>query len=361
MRLVSKRLAPAIALITTMAGGLSSSDMGANLKLGIGSNYQFLSSRVFIDPDLDNIARMGIRHTREDVHWNYVQPAPNVWVWHRYDDLFREAAARRVRILPILGYGNPWATSADIHVLPSTEQARASFARYAAAVVQRYGPNGEFWSAHPDLPAEPVTAVEIWNEPWFPGPTDPTDYVALVQASSAAVRAVEPDVRIVVNVDQRVRNVPAGGQVNWASAVLNASDRLDEWVDVWSIHPYARPEAPAGEPAWRDSVRQVKKLRRQLKSRDLEGEVWITELGFLSRPTPEDPTASEASAKENFAEAMDALSRLNDTPNPVARVYAFTIARPNPAATPATDSAYGYSLVRFDGSFTPALKKFTER
>jgi hypothetical protein len=58
---------------------------------------------------------------------------------------------------------------------------------------------------------------------------------------------------------------------------------------------------------------------------------------------------------------MDALNLLDGTPNPVTRVYAFTVARPNPAATPATDSAYGYSLVRVDGSFTPALKAFTER
>ena len=44
----------------------------------------------------------------------------------------------------------------------------ATFARFAKAVVRRYGRRGTLWRQHPRVPKNPITAYQIWNEPSLP-------------------------------------------------------------------------------------------------------------------------------------------------------------------------------------------------
>ena len=39
---------------------------------------------------------------------------------------------------------------------------------YLAALVERYGPDGTFWTDHPELPKHPLREWQIWNEPHLP-------------------------------------------------------------------------------------------------------------------------------------------------------------------------------------------------
>lgn len=68
------------------------------------------------------------------------------------DDVVRAAAESHVTILAQLGGGE---------TLPGN---RAAFRQQVTEMVHRYGVNGSFWSINPNLPAEPITTWEVWNE-----------------------------------------------------------------------------------------------------------------------------------------------------------------------------------------------------
>jgi hypothetical protein len=352
--------AAVLAVAATALTGSADAGTATSLTLGVGTSYQYTVTRKYMAPDLGRVSKAGVRQVREDVYWHYVQPAANTWDWQRYDDLFLEAAAQGVEVLPILGYGVAWATgTTNMHELPNTDGERKAFATYAAAVVSRYGPNGAFWTARPYLEARPVRAVEVWNEAWFPGPPKPADYAALLRVTSAAVRTAVPGTKIVANVDDRVRWLGPGRTIHWAPAVLDADPNLGRWVDVWSIHPYPRDGRPSSVSQPEDALAQVRFLRDQLAARRLPGEVWITEIAFRNRPVTTEPTNSEATAKANLLTMLKSLQPLAAVArNPVTRVYLFTMARQDQSGVAAGTSGYGYHLVRADGSFTPALSAF---
>jgi large repetitive protein len=81
----------------------------------------------------------------------------------------------------------------------------ADFASYAAAVVSRYGRNGSFWSENPHLVPDPLTALELWNEPyesWDRKPRpDPDAYAALVSQAARAIHAVDPHLAVLMSAD----------------------------------------------------------------------------------------------------------------------------------------------------------------
>lgn len=330
----------------------------AALVLGAGSNYQFSQSLPHLDTDLAPLARSGLRQIREDLSWKTVQPAPGRWTWTAYDRLFEAAARQQVEVLPVLDYGVAWATGGD-RTMPTTDPARAAYAAYAVAVAHRYGPDGTFWAAHPSLPSTPVSAVEVWNEPWYPSPADPAAYAALVRATAAALRAIDVPVRILASADDRVVS-PVG---NWLVALLAYRAELDGWVDVWSVHPYPRDDRPRGVEQAADTLAQVTFVRGQLADKHVTGDVWVTEVGYRSRPTTRDPDNTPASAAASYDTALRGLAAMSGafTSHRVGRVYAFTLARPATGSTDPKAWDYGYNLVDADGSPTLALRQFIRR
>jgi hypothetical protein len=85
--------------------------------------------------------------------------APFVWDWSYYDRFFGAAAEGGVTILPILSGRFSGAGG-----VPSAGE-REKWIAWAKQAVRRYGYNGVFWSSNPGIPARPVIAWEMWNEP----------------------------------------------------------------------------------------------------------------------------------------------------------------------------------------------------
>jgi hypothetical protein len=83
----------------------------------------------------------------------------NEWDWSYYDRFFGSAAEAGVTILPVL----TGRVNGGAGVPPVSEKEKWSL--WAKQAVRRYGYNGVFWSSNPGIPAHPVTAWEMWNEP----------------------------------------------------------------------------------------------------------------------------------------------------------------------------------------------------
>lgn len=85
-----------------------------------------------------------------------------------YDGFMTQAAQHGLSVLPVLFDPASFRSSR-----PASGAARGTyppasnhdFARFAAAVVQRYGSRGSFWRERPRVPRRPIRAWQVWNEP----------------------------------------------------------------------------------------------------------------------------------------------------------------------------------------------------
>jgi len=77
----------------------------------------------------------------------------------KYDTIFALAAKGGIRILPVLD-----GRMDGKEGLPEKSEEK-NWSAWAREAVCRYGYNGTFWAANPTVPALPVQAWEIWNEP----------------------------------------------------------------------------------------------------------------------------------------------------------------------------------------------------
>ncbi len=216
----------------------------AGLQLGASVNRLFndgTQTPAQITAQLAALHATGATLARSDALWEASEPAAPIDGVHHddwsFDDtIAADLASAGLQWLPILDYSAPWAQSipGQDHSPPASD---ADYAAYAQAFAARYGTGGSFWTTHPELPADPVAAIEIWNEPdnaqfWVPRP-DPAAYAALYLAARGAIDAVDPSARVIV-----------GGLVHPAAflpAMLHAAPALAGHIDGVAIHPYGDP------------------------------------------------------------------------------------------------------------------------
>jgi hypothetical protein len=139
--------------------------------------------------------------------------------------------------------------------------------------VIRYGRRGTFWRQHPELPRQPVTEWQIWNEPnvpfyWDVAPGSarsfPRGYVQLLKAARWAIKGRDRNSKIVL-----------GGLSNDSWTYLRAlyKARAKRLFDIVAVHPYTK--AP------RDALVLVRAIRGAMRrAHDSRKPVWVTELGW---------------------------------------------------------------------------------
>jgi hypothetical protein len=196
---------------------------------------------------------------------------------HRYqwtfdDTVASSLAVHRLRWLPIIDYSAAWAQSipGQNHSPPRSS---VDYAAYAAAFAARYGPGGSFWRERPDLPALPVQAFEIWNEPdsgyfWVPNP-DPARYGRLYAAARDSIHAVDPSARVLVG--------GLAGAAQSLPVLLAANPTLRGRIDGVGIHPYG--------PSPSAVLANVAAARRVLDQFGLPTvPLYVTEFGWTTSP-----------------------------------------------------------------------------
>ena len=239
--------------------------------------------------DMRRMGRGGIDSFRVWLGWAAVEREPGEFDWGAYDSLFAAAAGEGVTPLPYL-YGTPaWAAGADgqscagsgcIPFAPRSDGTRAAFAGFAGEAARRYGPGGEFWAEHPELPYHPIRTWQIWNEQnltdyWRPRP-DVSSYAALLAPAAEAIREADPEAEIVLGGMWGPRHTPKG-VVRTARYLrqLYRQPGARESFDALAVHPYS-----AKLEGVLDQVRRV----RSVAGRSGDGDValWVTEFGWAS-------------------------------------------------------------------------------
>lgn len=88
--------------------------------------------------------------------------------------MFRRAAVRGVRLMPLLHGAPRWSGAPGPTYQPTTASRKRAFEDFAHAAVRRYGPQSAWWPSSTPAARRPLF-WQVWNEPnttdnWRPGP-----------------------------------------------------------------------------------------------------------------------------------------------------------------------------------------------
>ena len=230
------------------------------------------------DPDGSEIARMGagkVGTLRVNFVWGAVQPLEGAaYDWSHYDAIIGQAAQNGIRVLPTVYSSPAWAASRPNY--PPSKSHMDDFRSFVNAAAARYGSGGTFWSAHPTIPALPVTWWQLWNEVsfpdfWYPKPSA-KQYVGLLRVFHDAVKGADPTAKIVL---AGLFPTPANGISldRYLPAIYRRNAK--PLFDAAAVHPYH--DNPRG--VLRD-VQETRKIMARFK--DKRSSLWITEVGWAS-------------------------------------------------------------------------------
>lgn len=297
-----RRRGIAVAVLAAAAAGLAgcgggSSDAGQTARargavlLGVTAGEPISSNPRLAAREVPIMARSGVTTLRAPIYWSNAQPyASNAKVpasqrrhyvtvagrptdFSKGDELVAATAKAGIRLLPVV-VGTPLWDRRRPSQQGSPPRHPADYAAFVKALVQRYGPDGSFWRAHPKIPKLPVRDWQIWNEPnhvvyWRDQPFAP-GYVRLARAARAAIKSVDPGATVV-----------AAGfpDRSWESlaAVYRAGGR--DVFDAMAIHPYTFKVA---------NVIRIVRMDRAVMRRFGDGSkpLWLTEVTWSSGRHP---------------------------------------------------------------------------
>ena len=194
---------------------------------------------------LEAQAAAGVGLLRQTFQWNEIEPREDDWAFGMHDQLVASAAKAGIQILPIVFNVRPGTeqpVKKNVKLTATTTRPPRDpeeFARYATVLVKRYGRGGSFWKDHPEVPAMPMTAWQIWNEPnlgaYWGGRANQKEYTALLKASARAIRAVDPKAEIVTGgLPESKLGIPVEDYVD---LIVKAGAKGS--FDTLAIHPYS--------------------------------------------------------------------------------------------------------------------------
>jgi hypothetical protein len=171
----------------------------------------------FTDPkpgEMEQIAAAGFKWIRMDFAWAGIERVRGQYDFSAYERLLAHLQKFNIRAIFILDYGN------DIYEKgsPKTQEARAAFARFAAAAATHFKGKGVLW--------------EMWNEPnggfWTPK-ANVDEYIALALETGKAFKAAQPN-------EMYIGPATSGMDFTFIERCFQVG-LLSYW-DAVSFHPY---------------------------------------------------------------------------------------------------------------------------
>jgi hypothetical protein len=219
------------------------------------------------DAQFDLMASSGVETVRTVFDWGEAQPdgRGTEFKFERTDGIVRRAALRNMDVLPVVIYAPRWARAYRNRFM-SPPKSRSDYVTYLAALVERYGPEGTFWTDHPELPKRPLREWQIWNEPhlqdyWAASERGPYSYVRqyplLLRASYNIVKSLDPGAKIVMaGITQRA----------WEEIEVLYQRGIKPYFDVAAlqIFPQTIHRAVKATALFRDALRRRRDGRKPI-------------------------------------------------------------------------------------------------
>ncbi|MFP5021578.1 cellulase family glycosylhydrolase [Pseudonocardia phyllosphaerae] len=258
------------------------------------------------------------------------------WYQDRMDTVVRDARARGLQVLMMVGCPPAWAGGADAQYngYPDDD---AEFTRVMTYLAGRY--RGQ------------VAAWQIANEPdcfGGCGNGDPERYVPFLQAGYRGVKAGSPDALVVTA-------GTSGVDVDWYRRLYDTG--AAGWFDAVAVHPYldpatAPPDAPPEGRRYR--LTSLPDLRRLMVERgDAAKPIWFTEFGWTTADTGDRPGVDPGTQARYLSEAVQQVQQRYPY---VSHAFWFTLVDRDDS-TPYENE---FGLLNRDGSPKPALGAFRQ-
>lgn len=239
--------------------------------------------------------------------------------WGFKDSQIGAASAFGLDVLPIVFGSAPFVNSNPRK--PPTNNL-AAYQDFVQAAVQRYGPNGVFWTGpyqamvgNPLAPVHPIREWQIWNEQssnaFFEPKPSAKKYGKLLKAASSAIRGVDPGAEILTG-GMFPDTGPKGIKIEKYLAELYRIKGIEKTFDTVSVHPYA------DDP--KELISQLMRARRAMdKAGDKKADISISELGYSSGcprcPKNNVPPVAKKNEREQAKALTDAFKALKKASN----------------------------------------------
>lgn len=228
---------------------------------------------------LELVREMGATTIIEFFPWAYYQAEDGSVAWEHPDMVIDHAHAQGLRVIARIGLTPDWARPPDTPLTYLDATAYEDFARFAALFAERY--------------SDKVEAIIVGNEPnlsyeWGYRPSTPEDYVELLRTVYPAVKAADPDMRVLAGALAPTLE-PEGSP--WGTNDLVYLDGMyaagaADFFDGLAVHVYGLTFPPEAEP---DpgvlNFRRVE-LMHEVMERHGDGDtpMLITETGWNDHP-----------------------------------------------------------------------------
>ena len=260
----------ALAVVLAAFGASSATAQGA---AGVPRDFYGVTPQTDLYPeDFVDMGKGKVGTLRVEMSWSAIEPPPfsieeifrpRPYRWNQFDPQMNQAARRGIEILPTV-YGTPYwiaqlqGCQAECHKLgPNTTAGYVAFSLFLTAAVKRYGPHGDYWRAHPNLPYHPIRAWQIWNEQnssdyWKPEP-NVADYSNLLSAAGEAIHKADPGATVIPG--GMIGEPAAEGKKtvsgwDFLKSML-ANPRARAAFDAIAVHPYGGSMYSVKRVLWR--------------------------------------------------------------------------------------------------------------
>ncbi|MGD9735453.1 MAG: hypothetical protein AB7V58_07600 [Solirubrobacterales bacterium] len=206
------------------------------------------------DRDAEYMVAGGIETIRWPVEWAGAQPSgSSPYGWGQLDRTLMVATRHGLRVQPFIVGTPSWLAGSTLDLPLGSPEARQEWARYLEAAARRYGPGGEFWTEHapggsskepPITNPMPIESWQIWNEAnffYFSNPATPRAYARLLRISAPAIRAGNPNAKVIASGLFGLPGKRSGGNLP-AAKFLQRLYRIPgtkKLFDAVALHPYA--------------------------------------------------------------------------------------------------------------------------
>jgi hypothetical protein len=182
--------------------------------------------------EAQRMTRAGVESWRMEIAWDQVEPSRGSYDWTWTDARVAAAAEHGIEVMALVVRAPSWASGSDNPFMPPRDP--ADYGAFMRALITRYGPTGEFWTLHPELPRRPLRRWQIWNEPnialYFDAQPFPKPYARLLRAAHRAVKAADRGATVVL----------AGlANYSWRDLARAYKAGIRRYFDVAAIHPFS--------------------------------------------------------------------------------------------------------------------------
>jgi hypothetical protein len=243
--------------------------------IGVAAEDVFAGNADYRTTNLSAQAVIGIGLDRQTFDWKRIETRPGHYDLSYHDEYVAKAAAHGIRILPVLFDTPSFYVRAHRGRAACEPKKNETFARFAAALVTRYGPKGTLWRDRPNVPKVPIRSWQVWNEPslglYSCGRPSPKRYVGMLRAVSKAVKKADRGAEVVsagIPASKLRSAVPLGRYLKKLYKAHGA-----RYFDALAINSYARNK--------RELAKLLRAVRRLMnKRRDRRTPIWVTEIGW---------------------------------------------------------------------------------